>query len=132
MQYDTDSQFNCGSERRDYGCAKGGPIFSLRKLKPGLFNQLGGPPIVVRGMEWSAVVLAGLKHAPTVVAMRVVESQLLSSPARGRSPLSPPWAKRSCGLGCSSTGTPDLATHPWQATTRTPRRSMMPGYIAHA
>lgn len=42
----------------------------LRKLKPGLFNQLGGPPIVVRGIEWTGVVLAGLKHAPTVVAMK--------------------------------------------------------------
>ena len=42
----------------------------LRKLKPGLFNQLSGPPIVVRGMEWTGVVLAGLKHAPTVVTMR--------------------------------------------------------------
>ena len=42
----------------------------LRKLKPGLFNQLSGPPIVVRGMEWTGVVLAGLKHAPTVVAMK--------------------------------------------------------------
>ena len=42
----------------------------LRKLKPGLFNQLGGPPIVVRGREWTGVVLAGLKHAPTVVAMK--------------------------------------------------------------
>src|SRR5690242_6709195 len=42
----------------------------LRKLKPGLFNQLGGPPIVVRGIEWTGVVLAGLQHAPTVVAMK--------------------------------------------------------------
>lgn len=42
----------------------------LRKLKPGLFNQLSGPPIVVRGMEGTGVLLAGLKHAPTVVAMK--------------------------------------------------------------
>jgi hypothetical protein len=42
----------------------------LRKLKPGLFNQLGGPPLVVRGIEWTGVVLAGLKHAATVVAMK--------------------------------------------------------------
>jgi hypothetical protein len=42
----------------------------LRKLKPGLFNQLSGPPIVVRGMEWTGIILAGLKQTPTVVAMR--------------------------------------------------------------
>jgi Transposase DDE domain len=42
----------------------------LRKLKPGLFNQLSGPPIVVRGMEWTAVLLASLKDLPTVVAMQ--------------------------------------------------------------
>jgi hypothetical protein len=42
----------------------------LRKLKPGLYNQLSGPPIVVRGLEWTAVMLAGLTQAPTVVAMK--------------------------------------------------------------
>lgn len=42
----------------------------LRKLKPGLFNQLSGPPILVRGMEWTGVVLAGLKQTPTVVTMK--------------------------------------------------------------
>ena len=42
----------------------------LRKLKPGLFNQLSGPPIVVRAREWTAVMLAGLKQAPTVVTMK--------------------------------------------------------------
>ena len=42
----------------------------LRKLKPGVFNLLSGPPIVVRGMEWTAVLLASLKDVPTVVAMR--------------------------------------------------------------
>ena len=41
----------------------------LRKLKPGVFNHLSGPPIVVRGMEWTAVLLASLKDLPTVVAM---------------------------------------------------------------
>ena len=130
----------------------------LRKLKPGLFNQLSGPPIVVRGMEWTGVVLAGFKHAPTVVAMKwwsrkgphattqrqveqevlfrlagawgervlhvagswLCESQLVSRPARGRGSLSHSVAKRACGVGCTRTGTQNLAAHPWQATTRTP------------
>ena len=35
-----------------------------------VFNLLSGPPIVVRGMEWTAVLLASLKDVPTVVAMR--------------------------------------------------------------
>jgi hypothetical protein len=42
----------------------------LRKLKPGLFNQLSEPPIVVRGMEWTGIILAGPKQTPTVVVMR--------------------------------------------------------------
>ena len=52
----------------------------LRKLKPGLFNQLSGPPIVVRGMEWTGIVLAGLKQTPTVVAMRWLGFQFVVGP----------------------------------------------------
>lgn len=117
-----------------------------------------GQQLVVRGMEWTGVVLAGLKHAPTVVAICVVESersardhptasgtggalsppprawgervlhvagsrlcqsQLVSSPARDRSSLSHSLAQRACSLGCSRTGTQDVATHPRQAPTGT-------------
>ena len=59
------------SEKVEGLCAVRGSLAKrLRKLKPGLFNQLSGPPIVVRGMEWTGVLLAGLKHAPSVVAMK--------------------------------------------------------------
>ena len=42
----------------------------LRKLKAGLFNQLSGPPMVVRAMEWTGILLAGLAQVPTVVRMK--------------------------------------------------------------
>jgi hypothetical protein len=47
------------SEKVEGLCAVGSSKAKrLRKLKPGLFNQLSGPPIVVRGMEWSGVAKA--------------------------------------------------------------------------
>jgi len=42
----------------------------LRRLRPGVYNQMSGPPIVVRGLEWTGVLLAGLKTLPTVVSMQ--------------------------------------------------------------
>jgi hypothetical protein len=73
----------------------------LRKLKPGLFNQLSGPPIVVRGMKWTGVVIAGLKHAPTILAICMVESERLtrdhpapSGTGVALSPKSGAWGER--------------------------------------
>src|SRR5260370_20686511 len=41
----------------------------LQRSRPGVFNK-PGRPIVVRGWEWSAVLLCGLKGAVQVVSMR--------------------------------------------------------------
>lgn len=109
----------------------------LRKLQPGVFNRLSGPPSVVRGMEWTAVLLACLKDVPTVVAMRwwsreqargangCCTSLIVAMPAapgwgcchcRGR--LCDPLAKRPSGLGCARPRTHGLATHPRPASPR--------------
>ena len=59
------------SEHLEGRCAVGSSTAKrLRKLQPGGFTLLSGPPIVVRGMEWTAVLLACLKDVPTVVALR--------------------------------------------------------------
>ncbi len=41
----------------------------LQRSRPGVFNK-PGKPIVVRGWEWTAVLLCGLKGAVQVVSMR--------------------------------------------------------------
>jgi hypothetical protein len=46
----------------------------LHGSRPGVFNQ-PGRAIVVRGWEWSAVLLCGRKGAVQVVSMRLQESQ---------------------------------------------------------
>ncbi|GHO48894.1 transposase [Ktedonospora formicarum] len=42
----------------------------LRRVRPGVYNQMSGPPIVVRGLEWTGVLLAGIRTLPTVVSMQ--------------------------------------------------------------
>jgi len=41
----------------------------LRKHKKGNFNQRGGKPITVLGMEWTGVIVVGMKKIPMVVKM---------------------------------------------------------------
>jgi hypothetical protein len=41
----------------------------LKKSKKGNFNQPGGKPITVFGMEWTGVIVVGEKSIPTLVKM---------------------------------------------------------------
>jgi hypothetical protein len=41
----------------------------LRKAKKGNFNQIGGKPITVLGMEWTGVVVVGMKGVPAIAKM---------------------------------------------------------------
>ncbi len=42
----------------------------LKKYKKGIFNQRGGKPITVFGMEWTGVIVLGEKGIPTLAAMK--------------------------------------------------------------
>lgn len=42
----------------------------LKKYKQGIFNQRGGKPITVFGMEWTGVIVVGEKGLPTLATMR--------------------------------------------------------------
>lgn len=41
----------------------------LRKQRKGIFNQRGGKPITVMGMEWIGIILLGKEHIPVLVKM---------------------------------------------------------------
>src|SRR4051794_10542114 len=58
------------SERGEGLCAvKSSKAARLKKLRKGVFNQPGGKPIVVMGIEWIGVLLVGIRGMPTVVNM---------------------------------------------------------------
>lgn len=41
----------------------------LKKYKKGIYNERGGKPVTVLGMEWTGVILVGAKGIPTLVKM---------------------------------------------------------------
>lgn len=42
---------------------------NLKKYKKGIFNQPGGKPVTVFGMEWTGVIIVGAKGIPTIAKM---------------------------------------------------------------
>lgn len=42
----------------------------LKRIKPGYYHPPGGPPVFVPGLQWLTVMLAGMRGAPALAAMR--------------------------------------------------------------
>lgn len=42
----------------------------LKRIKPGYFTPPGGPPVFVPGMQWIAVMIAGMQGTPALAVMR--------------------------------------------------------------
>ena len=42
----------------------------LRRIKPGCYNPPGGPPVLVPGLQWLTVMVAGMQGPPALAAMR--------------------------------------------------------------
>ncbi len=45
----------------------------LTRIKPGFYTPPGGRPVFVPGMQWLSLIVMGMKGAPTLAAMRLVE-----------------------------------------------------------